>query len=110
MTKTVTVQGQQKWDYCLETCRTENSLLIRINELGQQGWEVIEVLFYKDLKSVMVWTAFLKRPSLGQAGKPGEEGAVSLKSALQPAAHSEAKPAEAEVFDLTGEDFPLKTN
>ena len=67
MTKVITVQSQQRWEYCFESRRTESALLIQFNELGQQGWELVDVLYYKDIKGAMAWTAFLKRPSPGQA-------------------------------------------
>ena len=67
--KTVVVQAQQRWDYCFETRKTENALLIALNKLGQEGWDLVEVLYYKDLKGIMTWTAFMKRPSLGPSAR-----------------------------------------
>ena len=55
MTRTVTVQAQQRWDYNFESRRTEASLLTALNDLGQQGWEVVNALYYKDIKGIMVW-------------------------------------------------------
>jgi hypothetical protein len=107
MTKTVTIQAQQRWEYCFETRRTETSLLNMLNDLGRQGWELADVLYYKDVKGIMAWTAFLKRPIAGQAIKPGEESALLDKPASDKQA--EDKPSSPKGFDLTGDEFPLKT-
>jgi hypothetical protein len=108
MTKTVIVQSQQKWEYCLENGRTENSLLAKLNDLGQQGWEAVEILYYKDIKSAMTWTAFLKRPSTGQAPKPDAGSASGLGAKPIPAGPTEEKSDAAKGFDLEGSEFPLK--
>lgn len=107
MTKTVTIQAQQKWEYCIETSRTENSLLVKLNGLGQQGWELVEILYYKDMKAAMTWTAFLKRPSLGQASKPSEESVIAAKTIST--GQTEELPAPMKGFDLQGSDFQIKT-
>jgi hypothetical protein len=107
MTKTVTVQSQQRWDYCFETRRTETSLLNMLNELGRQGWELVNVLYYKDIKGIMSWTAFLKRPNAGHATKPGEESTILAKSVST--GQTEDKSASHKGFDLTGDEFQLKT-
>lgn len=106
MTKTVTVQAQQRWEYCLETRRTESSLMNLLNELGQQGWELVNVLYYKDLKGIMAWTGFLKRPATCHAVRPGEESSIVAKSA--PLGPSGEKPPSPEGFDLSGDEFQLK--
>jgi hypothetical protein len=109
MTKTVTIQAQQKWEYCVETSRTESSLLVKLNDLGQQGWELAEALYYKDLKSAMVWTAFLKRPSTGQTPKPGTESVSGIATKTTPAGETEKTSNGAKGFNLEGNDFQLKT-
>lgn len=109
MTKTVTIQAQQKWENCIETCRTENSLLVKLNDLGQQGWELVEIIYYKDMKSAMVWTAFLKRPSLGQAPKPSTESASGIAMKTMPTGEAEALSNGMKGFDLKGSEFQLKT-
>jgi hypothetical protein len=106
MTKTVTVQAQQRWEYCLETRRTETSLMNMLNELGQQGWELVNVLYYKDVKGIMSWTAFLKRPTASQAVRPGEESTIVAKS-VPPVQPGEKTPSP-DGFDLAGDEFPLK--
>ena len=107
MTKTVTIQAQQKWDYCLASRKTENSLLIGLNDLGQHGWELVNVLHHKDPKGEMSWTAFLKRPSAGQASTPGQQTATSAHSTLS--TQVEEKPTQPQGFDLSGDEFQLKT-
>ena len=92
MTRIVTIQAQQKWDFCFESRRTETSLLITLNELGQRGWEVVDVLYYKDIKGIMSWGAFLKRPSIAPAGKPGEDSAIAAKP-RRPRKRGKAGPA-----------------
>jgi hypothetical protein len=107
MTKMVTIQGQQKWDYCLETRKTENSLLVTLNDLGQQGWELVDVLYYKDMKGAMSWRAFLKRPSVGQApARSPQTAVVAAKPA--PAVQAEETPTQPPGFDLSGDEFQLK--
>ncbi|MBN2578316.1 MAG: hypothetical protein JXB10_04930 [Pirellulales bacterium] len=106
MTKIVTVQAQQRWDYCLETRRTESSLLNVLNDLGQQGWDLVEVLYYKDIKGILSWTAFLKRPSTAHSPKPGEGSAVSATSS--PSAGTGEKTDQPKGFDLSGDEFQLK--
>jgi hypothetical protein len=91
MSKTVTIQAQQRWDYCIESRKTESALMNSLANLGQQGWEMVNVLYYKDLKGVMTWTAFLKRPSAPQPTAPNAQPAMT--SASMPSGQTEARPA-----------------
>jgi hypothetical protein len=109
MAKTVTVQGQQKWEYRTATKHTEASLLAELNELGKAGWELITASFNKDLKGVWAWTGILKRPSAQAAGP--EVGSQATETAPQ-AATSGDKPAAGGSppgFDLSGDTFDVKT-
>jgi hypothetical protein len=102
MTQTVTTQTQQKWEYCLVTRKTEPALLGECNRLGQEGWELVDVLFYKDLKGVMCWTSFLKRRSTGESPMPaGPAAALSSEAAKE-------TPPSLEGFDLGDADFEFK--
>jgi hypothetical protein len=83
-------------------------LLVSINELGQQGWELVDVLYYKDIKGAMAWTAFLKRPSPGQVPATPNHVAGNSAKAL-PTAPTEEKPSQPQGFDLSGDEFQLKT-
>jgi len=108
MTRIVTVQSQQRWDYCFETRRTETSLLATLNELGQQGWELVDAMMYKDAKGIVSWGAFLKRPSVAQTIAPGQPAAAAAPST--PSSQAEKKnPGPLQGFDLSGDDFQLKT-
>lgn len=107
MSRTVVIRAQQKWEFCFESRRTETSLLITLNELGQQGWEVIDVLYYKDIKGIMTWGAFLKRPSIAPAGRPGEDSTIASRPA--PSEPPKVKPPTPQGFDLEGDEFQLKT-
>jgi len=106
MTKVVTIQAQQKWDYCFEFRRTEASLLIMLNDLGQQGWELVEVLNYKDAKAITTWGAFLKRPNAGQAA-PNGQSTVALAAKPTPNAPAENKSGPLQGFDLSGDEFEI---
>jgi hypothetical protein len=99
MTKVVTIHAQQKWDHCTETRRSENAISIAIGERGQLGWELVSIIHYKDPKGEIAWTAFMKRPSVGQA--PGPVGQTAAKQA--------ESPAQPQGFDLSGDEFKLKT-
>jgi len=99
MTKVATVQAQQKWDYCFETRRTENALLIALTDVGQRGWELVNVVHYKDPKGETAWAAFLKRPSVGQSPAPAQA------AASKPAEETSPQP---QGFDLSGDEFQVK--
>ena len=107
MNKIVTVQSQQKWDYCFESRRTETSLLALLNELGQRGWELVDAINYKDAKGLATWGAFLKRPSTGQAIPPGQQMAAAAPATST--GPTENKPGPLHGFDLSGDEFQLKT-
>jgi hypothetical protein len=109
MTKVVTVQAQQKWDYCFESRRTETSLMAVLNELGQQGWELVNAIYFKDMKGIMAWGGFLKRPSVGQTPASPPAQHVSAAAQSTPAGVSESKAGSLNGFDLSGNEFQLKT-
>jgi hypothetical protein len=99
-------QAVQQWEYHLLTRKTESYLLTEINPLGKEGWELVSVLYYKDLKGVMCWTAFLKRPACAHAA-PLAAKAATL-TAAQPSQAAGSEPAGAEGFDLGSGDFEFK--
>jgi hypothetical protein len=74
--KTVVVQAQQRWDNSVISRRSETALLNEVNQAGQQGWEMVTVMYYKDRKGEMLWTAFLKRPNTG-GGIPADAAATT---------------------------------
>jgi len=108
MTKIVTIQAQQKWEYCSETRRTDSALMPAINELGQHGWELVDVLHYKDPKGELSWTAFLKRPSAGHAAGAAQSNSTGAGATIKTAGAA-AMPQPAG-FDLSGDEFALKTD
>jgi hypothetical protein len=113
MTKMVTIQAQQRWDYCFEFRRTETSLVLLLNELGQQGWELVNVLNYKDPKGVIAWGAFMKRPNAGTATPNGQPvAAASTVSPYVPkpiaSVVADTSPPPQQGFDLDGDDFPIQ--
>jgi hypothetical protein len=103
MTKTVTVQAQQKWEYSCLTRKTEATLVNELNVLGQEGWDVVTVMFYKDMKANLVWTAFVKRPSTGEGPR---QPIPTAGGALSAAARKEI-PVSAG-FDLSEDDFKME--
>jgi hypothetical protein len=109
MAKMVTIQAQQRWDYCYESRRTESSLFQAINEIGQQGWELVSVLHHKDPKGEMLWTAFMKRPSIGQSPAAGLSSETLTTPSPSPSPPPVEKPAEFAGFDLSGDEFQIKT-
>jgi hypothetical protein len=110
MTKIVTVQCQQRWEYYFETRRTEASLVVALNELGQQGWEAVSVTPYKDAKGVAAWGAYLKRPSAGPAVQAGQSGIHTGLSAVAATASAASPPHDSlHKFDLSGDEFQLKS-
>ncbi|MEN6449138.1 MAG: hypothetical protein ABFC96_01480 [Thermoguttaceae bacterium] len=102
--KTVTVQAQQRWEYCVETRKTESSLLVSLNKFGQEGWDLVEVLYYKDMKGVMEWTAFLKRPST--AATPPVEQQAAASSV--PTNNTRPKPTEPQGVGVGGDEYRMK--
>jgi hypothetical protein len=112
MSKTVIIQAQQKWDYRCESRRTENSMLATLNELGQSGWELVNIVFHKDMKGEIAWTAFLKRPSVAQTPTPaaGQSSAtLATPAPSAPPKPSAEKSGSLQGFDLSGDEFQLKT-
>jgi hypothetical protein len=106
MSRIITIQAQQKWEYCYLTRKTEGPLLAEFNRLGQDGWELLDVLYYKDMKGVMNWTGFLKRPSNGPV--PGASGQETVAAAAPQAEASRSQSPQHEGFDLGEEEFKLQ--
>jgi hypothetical protein len=106
MTKTATIQAQQKWEYHVVMRRSQTGLMEELNEAGQQGWELTSITHDKDPKGELVWTGFLKRPFVPQAGSPAKKPAATETQGpeQQKTEQPDAKPA----FDLNGEEFSLR--
>lgn len=102
MTKTAVVTAQQRWEYLYTVRRSELALQDELNELGQQGWELVGFEYYKDAKGVMGWIAFLKRPSAG--GKPAPAAGAAETSEHETGTHGgNHAVAEDDVFDVKQE-------
>jgi hypothetical protein len=90
---------QSKWEYLEITRKTEAYLIGDLNQLGGEGWELVSVTYHRDGKAVgeaWCWTAFLKRPSTGQA-------VPKATAALSAATRKEVDSASAddpEIFDF----------
>lgn len=102
--KTVVVQSQQKWEHMAITRRSDPALVEESNVLGQDGWEMVTVLYYKDMKGTMAWTAFYKRPSSGQPVKPAGHAAVYEPQTAAPTAEHGNPPG----FEASGDTFDLR--
>lgn len=109
MAKNAIVQAQQRWEYVSVVKRTESALEKEINELGQNGWELVSVNYGKDRKGELAWTGFLKRPATQQA-RAAAAGEQVARASEEPS----EKPEEAEAslspkgFDLSGEEFAIR--
>lgn len=109
MAKTAIVQSQQRWEYQSVVKRTESFLEQELNELGQVGWELVSVIYGKDRKGEMAWSAFLKRPAAPSAQPtPGQQqvAAASPQPADEPAKAEGSEGGEG--FDLSGDEFGIR--
>jgi len=105
--KTAIVHAQQKWEHVAITRKGEAMLVEEMNALGEEGWQLVSVFYFKDPKGTMTWIAFLKRPKTGQSPKtPSAEPAAV--AAGQTPEKSEAVSGEPGGFDLSGEVFEIK--
>jgi hypothetical protein len=107
--KTPVVMSQQRWEYSSLVRKTEPTLVIDLNGLGQKGWELVTVVHGRDPKGELCWTALLKRPSSGvpEAAATNGHAAAHAGAAASPAAaahHAAPSPG----FDLSGDTFDIK--
>ena len=105
--KTAIVHAQQKWEAVAISRKTEAMLVEEMNELGEQGWEMVSASYDKDAKGTMTWTAFLKRPKIPQAAK-GPSPAAAAESTGQGPGKPEEEAAQLAGFDLSGDVFDVK--
>lgn len=105
MSKTATIRAQQRWEYMSISRKTDTYLAGELNNLGQEGWELVTINYARGKKEEMFWTAFLKRPATGQAAT------ASGREATQARQEQEASPAKSfeslEGFDLGGDTFEI---
>ena len=109
MAKSTIVHAQQRWEYLNVVKRTETALDTEMNELGQNGWELISVIYGKDRKGELAWTAFMKRPATQQPHATSDQKQVAGASQPPSREAEEAEPsASPEGFDLSGEEFAIR--
>ncbi len=105
--KTAIVHAQQKWEHVAIERKGEAMLVEEMNTFGEEGWQLVSVVYFKDPKGTMTWIAFLKRPKTGQVLKApsAEAGAAAAEPTPE---KSEAASAEPGGFDLSGDVFEIK--
>jgi len=105
MSDSEATENGQKWEYMEITRKTEGFLINDLNDLGQEGWELVTVMYHKLASSGMgsadAWMGFLKRPFSGETLKK----MVGLEKARDVAAPSEQDgeaddEEEPDVFEL----------
>ena len=108
MGKAVIVQAPQKWEHLALTRRSDTYLLEEVNREGQNGWELVSVLYYSDPKGIMAWTAFLKRPAVQQSSNSAasRENKESYAGTTAPSDPPNT-PTQPKGFDLDGSEFQL---
>jgi hypothetical protein len=109
MPKATIVHAQQRWEYMTLTRRSDTYLTKDLNEVGQDGWELVSVGQAKDLKGELSWTAFLKRPAAAQT-----QATSTREQAAEPSEQPSQKPEAVDAshpdrgFDLSGDEFEIK--
>jgi hypothetical protein len=99
MSTAATSQPQHQWEYMEITRKTEAFLVGDMNQLGAEGWELVSVIQHQDGKGMSEfasWTAFLKRPAMGQ-NVPKSMEVLGTAARKEPAAASTEEP---EIFDF----------
>ena len=104
--KTPVVCAQQRWEYASLVRKTESSLVNDLNQIGQEGWELVTAVHGRDAKGELCWTAFLKRPSAGPMKAGAADAGGTASSASGPTAARQA--VNPPGFDLSGDTFDIK--
>lgn len=82
-----------------------------MNERGQSGWELVSVFQHKDSKGEILWTGFFKRPGAGQTPVVTAQATTSeVKTVFAGQAKEIKEPSTLQGFDLSGDEFELKTS
>jgi len=105
--KTAIVHAQQKWEHVAITRKAEAMLVEEMNALGEEGWQLVSVFYFKDPKGTATWIAFLKRPKTGQAAKAPSAEADAAAAGQKPE-KPEAASGDPGGFDLSGDVFEIK--
>lgn len=107
MNKIATLHAQQMWEYMEITRKTETYLTGELNDVGQQGWELVSITHGKDRKGETAWTAFLKRPFIPQEETAPQHATQAAEQTLQ--AGKIIQPTETEsATDTDDEEFRLQ--
>jgi hypothetical protein len=94
------VSAPRTWEYMEISRKTETYLVGDLNDLGKEGWELVTVLFRRDIKmgESYYWTAFVKRLCTDRPpSKP-----VGEQAAAQGAAAEEEEVFE--IFEVAAEE------
>jgi hypothetical protein len=111
MSKTVTVQAQQMWEYMTISRKTADYLVAELNEAGRLGWELIDAHYHKEAKTsiseMFCWTAILKRPLILPTHGGGGEAAAAEEALSNAATAGPIEPPdmEASIFDVQKDDL-----
>jgi hypothetical protein len=108
--KTAVVYSQQRWEYSSLIRKTEPTLIIDLNSLGQEGWELVTATHDRDNKGELCWTALLKRPSSGapKAASTNAHAAAGAGTSAAPGPSGTRQGHNPPGFDLSGDTFEIK--
>ena len=85
MTEPEPLGDRQKWEYRMFMRKTQDFFTNELNELGKSGWELVSVIYHKEVKSTgtfMAWSGFMKRPFAHESETDrAAEGGTALQSA-----------------------------
>ncbi len=73
-----------KWEYLSLTRVSEAALVESLNQIGQDGWELVNAAQYRDVQGMLSWTAILKRPAGGEAARTVTHETASAPLAASP--------------------------
>jgi hypothetical protein len=105
MTKTATVHAQQMWEYMELTRKSAEYMAKELNDVGQQGWELVTLLQGKDRKNEVAWVAFVKRPYVPHGSHPPAHVAAGGGAASSHGeARAETPPQKTEAAYAIGDD------
>ena len=105
MSKTATIRAQQRWEYMSISRKTEAYLAGELNNLGQDGWELVTINYARGKKEEMFWTAFLKRPAAAHVAPTSGREATQARHEQEATAPRSFESLEG--FDLDGETFTI---
>ena len=105
MSKTAIIRAQQRWEYMSISRKTEAYLAGELNNLGQDGWELVTINYARGKKEEMFWTAFLKRPAAAHATPVIDREATQAHQEQEASAPRSFESLEG--FDMDGETFTI---